>query len=690
VCHTKDCYSVARHINDSIDFSVSPCTDFYQFVCGGWMQKNPIPRSSSTYSTFTKLNTKVEKSLRGILEEGISAIPGASKKLMRMPSDVYESCMDLGTIDKLGDQPIRDMIKEIGSWSLEKGWVEKDWDLSETLLYIHKKYTSAGGPLFSVHVSDDPIKNTRHIIEIDQAGPSLSREVYTDSPKIIKAYKKYIIDVGTLLRGKEAMEKYAQEIIDLETKLANISVPDADKTETWFNRMTIKDLMKEAPGYDWLDHLNKMFAPEKIKDSEQIIVPALPYLKKMIKLIENTPKRVLSNYVVWNVIQDEVSFLSKPYRDVRLRYRERVLGSKGHKKRWKTCVMYTNELVGDVLGAAYIQHHFDQHSKNIARDMIKEVRQAFKDNVNSIPWMDKTTKIAVSEKADSMKDEVGYPAYLKGGKKFIKRFKKYKGVTMKNNALFANRIAILKMAHKRMLKKLRKPVDKEEWPMDPQTINAMYSFNENEMIIPAAILQPPFFYPKGSPSSLSFGAIGSILGHEMTHGFDNTGRKFNKNGELTTSNWWSDGSLKGFDEKAKCIENQYSQYKVDGKYPLNGKLTLGENIADNGGFKSSYRAYHNWLKKKGDETWSLPGLNLTSEQLFYVGFGQAYCSNSRSTEQYLATLSDRHSEEKFRVIGTLSNSYEFSKAFGCRPEAPMNPVTKCSVWSNDGLLDLGH
>lgn len=683
VCQTNDCKRVAKYINASMDYSKDPCVDFFDYVCGGWIKANPIPKSSSTYSTFAKLNGRVERNLRHILEKGISA---SSKKLFHLPKDFFESCMDLKTIDHLGDKPLRDLINDIGSWSInsKSGWNEDDWDLEKTLLNIHKSYTSAGGPLFSVHISDDPINNTRHIIEIDQSGPSLSREVYFDSPKIMTAYKQFITAVGKLLGGDDEMKKRAEEIVAFETKLAKISVPDADKTDSWFNRMTIGKLMKDAPGYPWMNHLSTIFAKNTLKDDEEIIVPALPYLQNMTRIIKETPKRILANYIVWNVIQDEVSFLSKPYRKARTQYRERVLGSKGQKKRWKTCVTFTNELLGDILGSAYVEHHFTKKSKKMAEDMIVEVRNAFKDNVNGIPWMDQTTKMAVMEKADAMHDEVGFPHYLIDKKKFKKRFKKYDHVEIKSNTLFKNRIAILKMAHKRMLSKLRKPVDKEEWPMDPQTINAMYSFNENEIIIPAGILQPPFFYAKGSPRSLSFGAIGSILGHELTHGFDNTGRKFNKNGELTAQ-WWSQDSLDGFNAKAKCVENQYWMYKVRDKYPINGKLTLGENIADNGGFKASFRAYRNWLQKNGQESWRLPGINFTSEQLFYIGFGQAYCSNSRPTEQYLATLSDRHSEEKFRVIGTLSNSYDFAKAFQCKPGKPMNPTSKCAVWCKDEI-----
>ncbi|XP_074621109.1 endothelin-converting enzyme homolog [Acropora palmata] len=683
VCETSDCQKVAKYINASMDYTKDPCVDFFDYVCGGWIKANPIPKSSSTYSTFAKLNGRVERNLRHILEKGIKS---STKKLFHLPRRFYESCMDLNAIEKIGDRPLRDLMEKIGSWRIgsKSSWSEKGWSLERTLLEIHKNYTSAGGPLFSVHISDDPLNNTRHIIEVDQSGPSLSREVYFDSPKIMKAYKQFIIDVGKLLGGDSDMAKRAEDIIEFERKLAKVSVPDADKTESWFNRMTIDKLQKEAPGYPWMHHLSSIFSEETLTEDEEIIIPALSYLQNMSKIIRQTPKRTLANYIVWNVIQDEVSFLSKPYRDARTKYRERVLGSKGQKKRWKTCVTFTNELLGDILGSAYVEHHFSKESKKMAEEMIVEVRSAFKDNVNAIPWMDNVTKTAVMDKADAMRDEVGFPHYLVDKKKFKKRFKKYDHVDIRNNSLFHNRISILKMAHERMLGKLRKPVDKEEWPMDPQTINAMYSFNENEIIIPAAILQQPFFYVKGSPRSLSFGAIGSILGHELTHGFDNTGRKFNKNGELTAQ-WWSQDSLDAFSAKAKCVENQYSMYKVRDKYPINGKLTLGENIADNGGFKASFRAYKNWLKKNGVESWRLPGVNFTSEQLFFVGFGQAYCSNSRPTEQYLATLSDRHSEEKFRVIGTLSNSYEFSKAFNCKPNTPMNPTSKCAVWCKDGV-----
>jgi predicted metalloendopeptidase len=310
--------------------------------------------------------------------------------------------------------------------------------------------------------------------------------------------------------------------------------------------------------------------------------------------------------------------------------------------------------------------------------MIINIREAFKDNVKTLTWMDKKTKKRVEDKAAAMKDQVGYPDYIYNETRFRN---KYKNLSIVNNNLFLNRLNIIKFAHNRMLNKIRKKVDKTEWPMDPQTINAMYSFNENGMIIPAGILQQPFFHGMHMSTAMLYGAIGAILGHELTHGFDNTGRKFNRHGELGKQ-WWTNSSLIAFKNRSQCMVDQYSGYKVRGEYPINGKLTLGENIADNGGFKTALRAYHDkLLRTRSDQV--IDGLDFSNEQLFHLAFAQAYCSNSRPNEQYLATLNDRHSEEEFRVIGTLSNSKEFSNAFNCPEGSRMNPSQKCSVWVNE-------
>ncbi|KAL9972902.1 hypothetical protein ACROYT_G019293 [Oculina patagonica] len=286
--------------------------------------------------------------------------------------------------------------------------------------------------------------------------------------------------------------------------------------------------------------------------------------------------------------------------------------------------------------------------------------------------------------ADALGSKIGYARYVVRPKDLTARFSK---LVVNSKTFFKNNVEVDKWVRHRLFSKLRKTVDKEKWPMFPQTINAMYQFYENEIVIPAGILQSPFFYSAEVPRSLSYGALGSIIGHEITHGFDNTGRKFDKNGDIVKE-WWSKPSLVEFNKKSKCIEEQYSQYKVQGKYLISGKVTLGENIADNGGTKLSYFAYHDWLQKHGTEEFALPGLEYTNEQLFFIGYAQEYCSHARPKTEYIATLSEIHAPPKFRVIGTLSNFKEFSEAFNCPVNSTMNPEKKCEAMRQCLLISV--
>jgi len=678
VCNTAACRRVSKYVKSCMDEKIDPCEDFFSYACGGWIKKNPIPKTSSSFSTFSKLNQQIEKILRKILEMDGSA----DTKVLRKVKSFYKSCMNMKKINERRDLPMKKLIKYLGSWPMTKNsdWNEKEWNLYDILLKIHQEFTSSGGPLFSLHVSDDPVHNEKHILEVDQAGPSLPRELYFEkNPKKLKAYEEYLVDVATLLGPSDDVKLQAKETVLFEKELAKISVRDDEKTDTWFHSMTVDELAIAVPDFPWKEYINSVFLNRtKVFPKEKIIVPTLKYLKKMMNVVRKTPKRILANYIVWSVIQDEVPYLSKTFLKARMRYKEKILGSKGLRKRWKTCVSYTNEYLGEILGALYIKQRPNTKFKAIAEDMIKKIRAAFKDNVKTLDWMDEITKQAVEEKADAMRDQVGYPKYINNHTRFEKKYHK---LHITADDLFENRMQMIRFAHNRMLNKLRKKVDKDEWPMDPQTVNAMYSFNENGMIIPAGILQPPFFHGEEVSMAMTYGAIGSILGHELSHGFDNTGRKFNKHGELKKQ-WWSKGSLQAFKNRSTCMQHQYSKYKVRGIYPINGKLTLGENIADNGGFKTSLRAYHTWLREARKDN-ILPGLNFNNDQLFYISFAQAYCSNSRPAEQELATFNDRHTEEMYRVIGTLSNSREFSKAFKCKPGSKMNPKTKCFIWVSD-------
>jgi len=332
--------------------------------------------------------------------------------------------------------------------------------------------------------------------------------------------------------------------------------------------------------------------------------------------------------------------------------------------------------MGVPLGSLYVKRFFDQFAIEKTETMIDEIKKTFKKRVKEHEWIDEKTTKYVFEKADALKSKIGYAKYVVRPKDLSSRFRR---LNITSKTFFQNNVEVDKWVRHRLFAKLRKLVDKEKWPMFPQTINAMYQFYENEIVIPAGILQAPFFYSAEIPRSLSYGALGSIIGHEMTHGFDNTGRKFDKNGDIVKE-WWSKSSLAEFNKRSECIEEQYSKYKVQGKYPISGKVTLGENIADNGGTKLSYYAYHDWLQKNGTREFLLPGLEYSNEQLFFIGYAQEYCSHARPKTEYIATLSEIHAPPKFRVIGTLSNFKEFSAAFNCPVNSTMNPENKCEVW----------
>lgn len=687
-CDSKECKKVKKYILNSLNTSVDPCQDFYAFSCGNWIKKNPIPKTSSSFSTFSKLNQIVEEQLKKILEHSDSGSSKSTKFLYKMAQDYYLSCRDLDEINKRDKSPLIKLINDVGGWAMGGDGVKFDatkYDIMTILKDVHANFTSSGGPLFSVHVSNDPKYTARHIIEIDQAGPSLSKELYMnsteDNVKTLNGYRRYLEDIGTILNCINVKE-LANKTIEFERELATISLADDVKQNYWFNKIKMKELIAQAPDYDWLGHVNYVFSEHNkvVTPESDIVVPAISYLKRMMGIVKRTSPEVLSMYMVWSIIQDEIPYLSQKFLNARKRYKTRVLGTKGLRKRWKTCVAYTNEYLGEGLAETYVDKHFPKARKTYIRKMIDNIRGAFINNVKTLKWMDTVTKKRVETKASKMVDRVGFPSYLKNTTHYKLKFKGK--LRIKSDDFFGNRLRIIKFAHQRMLNKINEDVDKIEWSMDPQTVNALYNFNINGMIIPAGILQPPFLHgDQGVSVSMAYGAIGAILGHEMSHGFDNTGRQFDANGEM--NDWWTNTSKTNFERRTKCMEDQYNKYIVANGHHVNGKLTLGENIADNGGFKTSLRAYYDWLENNKDKEKTFAGLKYTNDQLFHIAFGQAYCSISRPSEEYLATLNDRHTEERFRVIGTLSNSEEFAKAFKCEVGSVMNPKKKCSVWVNE-------
>lgn len=677
VCTSKECVTVAKKIRDALNASADPCEDFYNFACGGWQKSHNIPSSENEITSFTVLSKEIEYAIHDLLNEPPK---DEESNALQKARDFFASCMNTSHIEELAGKPANDFLADIGGWPVcnSEKWekTEKEWDVYKILQDLQRQYYPAPS-FFTVEVTNDHLNSTKHLIKIDQSGLSLQREIYFKHKNIVDDYGEYMTKVAKLLgHDCENITAEIKEILRFEKTLAKKTTRAEDKQAGTFRRINIKILLSIVPHFPWYDHISTIFPKSSYINKNEVLLATSPlYLYNIASLIKKTPKRLLAKYIGWQMLRDKISYLSKDFRKARAEFNRKMTGVEDSDPRWRTCTAATNDNMGVPIGTLYVEKYFSDSTKEKTQLMIEEIIKAFKERIKSHGWMDNRTRKGVDEKANAIVAKVGYATYIKKPEELNKRFVK---LMVDKDAFFNNNLNVDKWIRYRLFNKLRKPVDKSKWPMFPQTINAMYQFYENEIVIPAGILQEPFFYTGAVPRSLSYGAIGSIIGHELTHGFDNTGRKFDKNGDIVKE-WWSQKSIEKFAEKANCMQKQYSKYKVQDKYPISGKLTLGENIADNGGTKLSYEAYLDWLNINGPEP-KLPDLPYDNTKLFFIGYAQEYCANVRPKTEYIATLSEIHAPSKFRVIGTLSNFEAFSEAFECSKDSRMNPPTKCEVW----------
>ncbi|XP_078010792.1 endothelin-converting enzyme 2 isoform X8 [Phascolarctos cinereus] len=623
-CLTEACIRVAGKILESLDREVSPCEDFYQFSCGGWMRRNPLPDGRSRWNTFNSLWDQNQAVLKHLLEnETFNSTSEAERKTQRY----YLSCLREQRIEELGAQPLRDLIDKV-----------------------------------------------------DQSGLFLpSRDYYlnrTANEKVLEAYLNYMVELGTLLGGHpDSTREQMQRVIELETELANITVPQDQRRdeEKIYNKMSIAELQALAPSVEWLDFLSFALSPLELGDAEPVVVYGTDYLQQVSELINRTERSILNNYLVWNLVQKTASSLDRRFEAAQEKLMETLYGTKKScTPRWQTCISNTDDALGFALGSLFVKAMFDRESKEIAEGMISEIRAAFEEALGHLVWMDEKTRQAATEKADAIYDMIGFPDFILDPKELDDV---YDGYEVSEDSFFQNMLNLYNFSAKVMADQLRKPPNRDQWSMTPQTVNAYYLPTKNEIVFPAGILQAPF-YARSHPKALNFGGIGVVMGHELTHAFDDQGREYDKEGNLRP--WWQNESLAAFQNHTACMEEQYGRYQVNGER-LNGRQTLGENIADNGGLKAAYNAYKTWLRKHGEEQ-HLPAVGLTNHQLFFVGFAQVWCSVRTPESSHEGLVTDPHSPARFRVLGTLSNSRDFLQHFNCPVGSPMNPGQLCEVW----------
>ncbi|XP_017031208.1 neprilysin-2 isoform X2 [Drosophila kikkawai] len=680
-CLTQECIHTASTVLRKMKPEVEPCDNFYEFACGTYLEEENIPDDKVSISTFSVISDKLQEQLKDIIT---AERPETDPKHFRLPNLLYKACMNKTLIETLGAEPIKRVAEKLGGWPLIKGesWNADDsWTWQEQV----KKFRAAGFSMdyiidFSIGV--DLQNSTKRLIDLDQSALALSREYLVKgfNETLVTAYYEYMVDVAVLFGAdKEKAKTELLTSLEFEIALANISWPNEKRRNSseLYNLRTPAQLQAAYPYVQWVDYMNALL-PEglNVADDEMINLSVPSFFEDLGKLLAKTPKRVIANYMFWRIHGFSVGFLSEEFRKRQLQYATALSGRQEQEARWKECVDIATGSLGISVGSLYVRKHFHKDSKANALEMVNDIRNVFNDILDEVIWMDAKTKKEAKEKLHSMATHIGYPDEMLDNEKLATYYAK---LDIDPDKYFESFLGMNIFGTDYSFNKLRLPVNKTDWVRHarPAIVNAFYSSLENSIQFPAGILQGHFFNAQ-RPKYMNFGAIGYVIGHEITHGFDDQGRQFDVKGNLR--DWWQPDTQKAYLAKAKCIIEQYGNYteKATG-LNLNGINTQGENIADNGGVKESYIAYRRWAQKHGPEK-KLPGLDYTPEQMFWVAAGQTWCAKYRKESLKMRITTGVHSPSEFRVLGSLSNMKDFAKDFQCPDGSPMNPVQKCEVW----------
>ncbi|MCJ8745917.1 hypothetical protein PDJAM_G00135640 [Pangasius djambal] len=693
-CLTPECIEAAGSILNKLDPSVNPCDDFYQYACGAWLREHPIPEDSSSYGIYPWLRQNVDLKLKELLEQPTAEGDIEAVKKAKM---LYRSCMNETAIELVDSKPLlKELKKREFRWPVladalgsDVQWDPRKFDLLQTLAQIRTQYSKS--VLLRLYVSPDDKNSQEFIIKLDQASLALSRDDYiTNSAEAQtnrEALLKLMVGVAVMLGANEqAAESQMKAVLDFEMKLAQIVIPYENRTsESMYNRYSLSKLQRTVPEFNWLAFVraaidSKLYPDLSISSSEQVIVRAPQYLKDLFRLLNVTESRTVANYVVWRSILSRVTTLSRRFLYKYLDFARVTTGATSLTPRWDKCVNYVESTLMYATGRLFVDKHFQEDKKHMMEELIDGIRWAFIDMLKKEnDWMDTETKTKAIEKAHAVLPKVGYPEFILNDTYINEDIRQ---LSFSEQDYFGNVMQTLRFIAQSDIGWLRTRVPRTEWFTSPTTVNAFYSSSTNQIRFPAGELQKPFFWGLNYPRSLSYGAIGVIVGHELTHAFDNNGRKYDKDGNL--NQWWSNASVANFNDKTQCIIDQYNNYYwKEAGLNVKGKRTLAENIADNGGIREAFRAYRRWVQKErsGVEEPLLPGVGLTNNQLFFLSYAHVRCNSYRPEAARDQILSGAHSPPKYRVIGAMSNFEEFQKAFKCPATSVMNRgVKSCRVW----------
>ena len=639
----------------AIDRAASPCQDFYQYACGSWLKNNPIPSDQASWGRFSELHERNQTILREVLEQDTvrKNRSGDDQKL----GDYYGACMDQKAIEAKGTAPLRPLFEAIDA-------LKASQEMAGEVARLHRMGVNV---LFNFSSGQDAKDSNAVIGQADQGGLGLPEKDYyfRDDPKAVETRKEYVAHVARLMQllgsSPEAAKQQADTVMKIETALAKASqdVVTRRDPEKTYHKMKLTEFEALSDSFNW----SRYFAAIQSPAIDSLNVASPDFFKGQESLLKTIPLAEWKTYFKLHTTSAMTEMLPVKFQDEAFTFRKFLTGAKEMRPRWKRCVAATDGDLGELLGKAYVEKTFGAEGKQRTLDMVKKLETSLGQDIQQLPWMTPATKQKAIEKLHGITNKIGYPD----------QWRNYAGLQVIAGDAVGNSVRANEFEFNRQLQKIGKPVDRKEWFMTPPTVNAYYDPQMNNINFPAGILQPPFF-DKKADDAVNYGAIGAVIGHELTHGFDDEGRQFDAEGNL--KDWWTPEDTKKFEDRVDCIVKEYESYTLPGGVHMNGKLTLGENTADNGGVRIAWMALMNDLAGK-----TLPNKDgFSTAQRFFLGFGQIWCTNDTEEMMRLQAQTNPHAIDKYRVQGTLQNMPEFQKAFGCKAGQSMVSPNACRVW----------